>query len=149
MQNDRLKIAVGDWLNFQWSYVHPHHLQVKTMTNSSLKLVAFFLLICCTTNGHRILGLFPHPGLSHFHFFHPVMKGLAEAGHEVTVVSHFPNKEPIENYKDEALKGKHDGLQNFMNLEVSLKIDCCWIFSVKIDIISCSGSQVLNLTIIC
>lgn len=83
-----------------------------------MQLVATLLLLCCTTNGHRILGLFPHPGLSHFQFFHPVMKALAEAGHDVTVVSHFPNKNPIENLKDEALTGKQD-LKNFVNLDVS------------------------------
>lgn len=83
-----------------------------------LQVAIALLLICCATDGHRILGLFPHPGVSHFHFFHPVMKALAEAGHEVTVVSHFPSKEKIANYKDEPLKGKGD-LKNFVNLEVS------------------------------
>lgn len=84
-------------------------------------IATIFLLLCCTctTNAHRILGLFPHPGISHYQFFHPVMKSLAEAGHEVTVVSHFPNKEPIENYRDEPLAGKDDGLKNFVNLDVS------------------------------
>ncbi|XP_055839618.1 UDP-glycosyltransferase UGT5-like [Episyrphus balteatus] len=59
--------------------------------------------ICgCTTytSSYNILGLFPHPGISHFHFFHPIMRGLAEAGHNVTVISHFPNKKPMENYTD-------------------------------------------------
>lgn len=84
------------------------------------RLVAVLLLLCCTTNGHRILGLFPFPGESHFQFFHPVMKALAEAGHEVTVVSHFPSKEPIENYRNEPLVGKQD-MKNFVNLEVSKK----------------------------
>lgn len=79
------------------------------------------LLLCCSASGYRILGLFPHPGISHYQFFHPIMKALAEAGHEVTVVSHFPNKEPIENYKDEALTGKQD-LKNFVNLDVSLTL---------------------------
>lgn len=93
------------------------------MTNCkfSLKLALAFLLLCVRADAHRILGLFPHPGLSHFQFFHPVMKALAEAGHEVTVVSHFPNKNPIKNYKDESLRGKGDGLKNFVNLEVSFK----------------------------
>ena len=50
------------------------------------------------------------------------MKALAEAGHEVTVVSHFPNDEPIDNYKDESLHGATDGMKNFVNLEVSFKI---------------------------
>lgn len=68
---------------------------------------------------HRILGLFPHPGASHFHFFHPIMRGLAEAGHEVTVVSHFPNKPALENYKDELLSELNDGLVNAVSLDVS------------------------------
>jgi hypothetical protein len=81
------------------------------------------------------------------------MKALAEAGHEVTVVSHFPNKDPIENYKDESLKGKNDGLKNFVNLDVSepdkfLKMN---IFCLKFDIISIShsGLPIPSLTIIC
>lgn len=67
---------------------------------------------------YRILGLFPHPGASHFHFFQPVMKALADKGHEVTVVSHFPNKIPIPNYKDEPLVGLKS-LTNAVDLNVS------------------------------
>lgn len=48
----------------------------------------------------RILGLFPHPGQSHFHFFHPILRGLADAGHDVSVVSHFPDKHAPANYKN-------------------------------------------------
>ncbi|KAJ6648180.1 UDP-glycosyltransferase UGT5 [Pseudolycoriella hygida] len=48
----------------------------------------------------RVLGLFPHPGISHFNFFHPIMLGLAEVGHDVTVVSHFPDSHAPSNYKD-------------------------------------------------
>jgi glucuronosyltransferase len=87
-----------------------------------LQAATILLIFCCTTNSHRILGLFPHPGISHFQFFHPVMKALAEAGHEVTVVSQFPSKQPIENYRDEPLSGKSD-LTNFVNLDVSFKIN--------------------------
>lgn len=50
--------------------------------------------------GYRILGLFPIPVSSHFTFIHPVMRGLAEAGHNVTVVSYFPDPYPLENYTD-------------------------------------------------
>lgn len=82
------------------------------------QLAVIFMLLCCPVNSHRILGLFPHPGMSHFQFFHPVMKALAEAGHEVTVLSHFPSKVPIDNYRDEVLSGEQD-LTNFVNLEVS------------------------------
>ncbi|XP_037961145.1 UDP-glycosyltransferase UGT5-like [Teleopsis dalmanni] len=64
----------------------------------------------------RILGLFPHPGVSHFHFFHPIMRGLAEAGHDVTVVSHFPDKSPPVRYTDYVLTGV-DTLSNSVDLK--------------------------------
>ncbi|EDV54743.1 uncharacterized protein Dere_GG21135 [Drosophila erecta] len=64
----------------------------------------------------KVLGLFPHPGVSHFHFFHPIMKGLAEAGHDVSVVSHFPDKHPVAHYKDFPLTGM-DKLTNSVDLK--------------------------------
>lgn len=87
-----------------------------------LTLVGFL----CTTqiNSYKILGLFPHPGVSHFHFFHPLLRALAETGHEVTVVSHFPDKEPVnENYIDLPLTGL-EFLQNSVDLDVSICILC-------------------------
>ena len=76
------------------------------------------LHLICAINSHRILGLFPHPGLSHFNFFHPIMRALAEAGHEVTVVSQFSNNPPMENYKDELLSEVNNGLVNAVSLDV-------------------------------
>lgn len=66
----------------------------------------------------RILGLFPHPGVSHFHFFHPIMLGLAEAGHNVTVVSHFPDNKAPSNYMDLVIGGQ-ENLTNSVDLAVS------------------------------
>ncbi|XP_055920184.1 UDP-glycosyltransferase UGT5-like [Eupeodes corollae] len=70
-----------------------------------MKIRGVISLLCFTSivnsiYGARILGLFPYPGKSHFDFFHPLFLGLAEAGHEVTVVSYFPNKQPVANYTD-------------------------------------------------
>lgn len=69
--------------------------------------------------GHqlKILGLFPHPGVSHFHFFHPIMRGLADVGHDVTVVSHFPDKSPPIRYKDLPLTGLQT-LQNTVDVKM-------------------------------
>lgn len=68
----------------------------------------------------RILGLFPHPGLSHFHFFHPIMRELALQGHNVTVVSHFPDAKPVANYKDLPLSGM-TSLTNSVDLDVGFE----------------------------
>lgn len=83
-----------------------------------MSLLLTLLQLICAINSHRILGLFPHPGLSHFHFFHPIMRLLAEAGHDVTVVSQFKNNPPMENYKDELLTDNSDGLVNAVSLDV-------------------------------
>lgn len=90
----------------------------KSKLTTLLAAVVATLCLIDSSNGLRILGLFPHPGASHFHFFHPVMRGLAEAGHDVTVVSHFPDKNPPKNYKNLALTGL-DLLTNAVDLAVS------------------------------
>ncbi|XP_055307346.1 UDP-glycosyltransferase UGT5-like [Sitodiplosis mosellana] len=84
--------------------------------------VHFVLMLMLTistnnmTSSLKILGIFPHPGLSHFHFFHPIMRGLADAGHDVTVVSHFPDKNAPQNYIDMPLT-KTTLLTDSVNLE--------------------------------
>ncbi|XP_012258838.3 UDP-glucosyltransferase 2-like [Athalia rosae] len=63
----------------------------------------FFVYVMCfarDAKGARILGLFPLPAISHFNVFTEVMKSLADAGHQVDVVSHFPRKKPYPNYTD-------------------------------------------------
>lgn len=48
----------------------------------------------------NILGVFPLPTKSHFFVFSPYLKELANRGHNVTVISYYPQKEPIVNYYD-------------------------------------------------
>lgn len=56
-------------------------------------------------NGARILGIFPLNSKSHFAMFEEMMKSLAEKGHQVDVVSHFPQKKLYPNYADLSLAG--------------------------------------------
>ncbi|XP_046996863.1 UDP-glycosyltransferase UGT5-like [Schistocerca americana] len=53
----------------------------------------------------RILAIFPHFGKSHFDFFEPLMKALAARGHDLHVLSYFPQKQPLANYTDHILEG--------------------------------------------
>lgn len=86
-------------------------------TNLLLSLVVI-MMTGTAVKSLKILGLFPHPGVSHFHFFQPIMSGLADAGHDVTIVSHFPKNENVsKNYKDISLTKTHL-LTNSVNLEV-------------------------------
>lgn len=66
-------------------------------------LTTLFLL--GTAQAANVLGLFTFQGHSHFTMFQSLMKGLAARGHNVTVVSHFPQSKPIPNYRDISVKG--------------------------------------------
>ncbi|KAF7382487.1 hypothetical protein HZH68_015406 [Vespula germanica] len=50
--------------------------------------------------GYRILGIFPYQSKSHFNMFETLTKGLAKKGHQVDVISPFPQKRPFVNYTD-------------------------------------------------
>lgn len=54
----------------------------------------------CGASAYRILGVFPHEGLSHFMMFEPLMLELAKRGHRVVVLSRFPRAHKVPNYED-------------------------------------------------
>lgn len=56
-------------------------------------------------HAYKILCLFPHVAKSHFLMAEALMQGLAAKGHQVTMISHFPQKNPIPNYRDISLVG--------------------------------------------
>lgn len=70
-------------------------LLIVTLTSSCLSIVS----------GARIIAMFPYIGKSHFDVFEPFVKELAARGHQVVVLSHFPQKQPITNYTDISLVG--------------------------------------------
>lgn len=67
-----------------------------------MKIGVLILAIFCQSfaNGANILGVFPIPGKSHYMAGATFMKILAEAGHNVTVISPFGEKNPPKNYRD-------------------------------------------------
>ncbi|CAH0395930.1 unnamed protein product [Bemisia tabaci] len=73
------------------------------------KLLVFLLFVWLANVqrcfGYKILGLFPYNGRSHIVIFESIMKGLAERGHEVHVLSHYPQKVKIANYTDLSVLG--------------------------------------------
>jgi glucuronosyltransferase len=62
--------------------------------------------------GAKILGIFPVPGKSHFAVSAVLMKELASRGHQVTVLSPFPEKSPIPNYTDIDMRATRDEFFN-------------------------------------
>lgn len=75
------------------------------MKHTTLLLVV--ITSCCVSliSSSRILALFPYIGKSHFDVFEPFVKELAARGHQVVVLSHFPQKYPVDNYTDISLVG--------------------------------------------
>lgn len=76
-------------------------------------LLYVLLLLFSLSEAYKILGIFPYSGKSHFNIFEPLMKGLADKGHDVTVLSLFPQTKPYSNYKDLILKkSQHDSMSS-------------------------------------
>ncbi|XP_063244123.1 UDP-glycosyltransferase UGT5-like isoform X2 [Bacillus rossius redtenbacheri] len=71
------------------------------VTNKLLAAIALCLVVrTSVTGGYRILGVFPHTAKSHFIMSGTIMRELATRGHEVVVISPFPEKNPPKNYRD-------------------------------------------------
>lgn len=51
-------------------------------------------------DGFRVLGVIPFDSKSHFAIGNSILKCLHKAGHEVTVISSYPQKKPLDNYRD-------------------------------------------------
>lgn len=81
-----------------------------------MNLFIIFALIA-SAKCYKILGLFPHPGKSHFDVFAPLMGALAGRGHEVTLVSHFPLDKSVKNYALVDLNGTFNKLLHVIDLE--------------------------------
>ncbi|XP_055537534.1 UDP-glucosyltransferase 2-like [Wyeomyia smithii] len=67
-----------------------------------LKVICVFgtLLLHGATEASRILCIYPSPGRSHVMVGQALLKGLAERGHEVTMVSPFKLSKPVKNYRE-------------------------------------------------
>jgi UDP:flavonoid glycosyltransferase YjiC (YdhE family) len=62
------------------------------------------LLILHTSTGAKILGIFPFHARSHTFVSTALMLELAKRGHEVTVLTHNPQKEKLSNYTEIVVK---------------------------------------------
>lgn len=73
----------------------------------------FKVLVFCAwltlAKSYKILGVFPLPSKSHFAIGNSVMKSLVDEGHDVTIISPFPNKKPQPNIRDISMVDVLDG----------------------------------------
>jgi len=69
---------------------------------SFLALLLLCLLSC--VSAYNYLAILHTAARSHYHVGSALAKGLASAGHQVTIVSPFELKKPIKNIKDVTVK---------------------------------------------
>jgi glucuronosyltransferase len=74
--------------------------------NKWLTLILTELCFLHVAENSKILAVFSHMGRSHFDVFEPYLEQLAARGHQLLVISNFPRKHPITNYKDIDLRSE-------------------------------------------
>ncbi|XP_065157276.1 UDP-glycosyltransferase UGT5-like [Atheta coriaria] len=91
-----------------------------------MKLLSFLCLsiaLLGISNGSKILGIFPFPSKSHYIIGEALLRGLAERGHDVTMISPFTLDKPIKNYQDVVIDGmlelKEASSPMFSNINLS------------------------------
>lgn len=65
-----------------------------------LEVLTLLYLLCQNVIGYKFLAMLPTTSRSHYYIGQNLMKGLAEEGHEVTVISPFKVNKPIANYRE-------------------------------------------------
>ncbi|XP_072381848.1 UDP-glycosyltransferase UGT5-like isoform X2 [Diabrotica undecimpunctata] len=76
------------------------------MTTEMMKAIILILLtLICSVHNYNILLISPMASPSHFILGNELGRGLVEAGHQVTVVSPYEDKNPLKGYKDVVLTG--------------------------------------------
>ena len=74
-----------------------------------------FINLPASIYSSNILGLFPHPGFSHFKVFYPILDELAAKGHDITVVTYIKAKHARHNYHEIIIKDKDDTSKHSMD----------------------------------
>ncbi|KAJ4448257.1 hypothetical protein ANN_10271 [Periplaneta americana] len=75
------------------------------MNEVGAHLVIFVVLCIGSSTCSRILAFFPNVVKSHHDVYAPYLQQLAARGHDVVVVSHFPQDTPFPNLTDISVKG--------------------------------------------
>lgn len=71
----------------------------------NVPIFTVLLLVINCSQSLNILGIFPYNGKSHFIVQRVYLRELANRGHNVTVISHFPEQHAPNNYHDISLAG--------------------------------------------
>ncbi|KAF2889898.1 hypothetical protein ILUMI_16275, partial [Ignelater luminosus] len=67
-------------------------------------IISALLNLTCINDAAKILGIFPNSGYSQYILGSALMKGLANRGHEVTMISAYNQKNPVKNLREISTK---------------------------------------------
>ncbi|KAH0949258.1 hypothetical protein HN011_000242 [Eciton burchellii] len=87
-----------------------------------LQVILISLLWLSACSAYRFLAVFPTPGKSHFIVAESLMKGLISKGHQIDIMSPFPQKKPYPNYTDIAELKMHVVLLNNMTYDHVMQV---------------------------
>lgn len=90
------------------------------MNFAGLLLVAFVSALSAA-DGANILGVFPVNGRSHWVVYESLMKALVARGHNVTVITSFPQKTPVANYTDIDVSKTFPTVVNSVNFNIMIE----------------------------
>ncbi|XP_076648061.1 uncharacterized protein LOC143356343 [Halictus rubicundus] len=88
-------------------------------------LTILVALTCCHFgSGVRILGVFPLNGRSHWMMSERLMVALAERGHQVDVITHFPMKKALPpNYSEINIADSLEAIQNNLDAKTAVEFN--------------------------
>ncbi|ERL84451.1 hypothetical protein D910_01883, partial [Dendroctonus ponderosae] len=124
-----------------------HKINEPTMIQLLKTILLVHLVALSCVNASRILGVFPIATGSHFVLTSKLMKGLAEAGHDVTVVSPYRLKDLPKNgkYRDVMLEGfATDFEKNTQNLLAQPDISPYSMMKQTVDIMLDLANRTLH-----
>ncbi|XP_055384246.1 UDP-glycosyltransferase UGT5-like [Condylostylus longicornis] len=107
-------------------------------------VLATIASICMITNGYKILGVFPTMAKSHYIVGSSLMKGLAEKGHEITMISPFPLSKPMKNWRDIPTPGILEKTKALMDNIINLRSQ--GVIEALVDLFN-MGLMLTNLTL--
>ncbi|KAJ2947651.1 hypothetical protein O0L34_g17454 [Tuta absoluta] len=82
----------------------------------NLSFVSMLVFLINSVTSLNILAIYPYNGKSHSLVFRVLLRELATKGHNITVISHYPEENPPENYHDISLAGSMRAVEGAVSI---------------------------------
>uniref|UniRef100_A0A1Y1LMI4 UDP-glucuronosyltransferase n=1 Tax=Photinus pyralis TaxID=7054 RepID=A0A1Y1LMI4_PHOPY len=86
-----------------------------------MKQLVLLLSLLLGADCYKILGIFGHPGHSHYRIFEPILRGLSDKGHNLTVFAYFPSTSTKDGYRSITLKQDGAAIRHFFEFNANMR----------------------------